>query len=123
MGNPKTEHEKRRRQRRRAERLGIAGREIPEGHGVLHHCDVRPCTNYESHLFTGTQADNIHDMIAKGRGIVGEKNPRATLDVARARIIRALLAEGRLSLAAIGRAVGVSTWVVWSIKDGRKHVA
>jgi hypothetical protein len=33
---------------------------------VLHHCDVRDC--YEiTHLFTGTQADNIHDMWAKGR--------------------------------------------------------
>jgi len=39
---------------------------IPEGHGVLHHCDVPACFN-PSHLFTGTQVDNARDMAAKGR--------------------------------------------------------
>jgi hypothetical protein len=39
---------------------------IPDGLNVLHHCDNRPCVR-PSHLFLGTQADNIHDMIAKGR--------------------------------------------------------
>ncbi len=33
---------------------------------VLHSCDNRKCVNLK-HLFVGTQADNIHDMIAKGR--------------------------------------------------------
>lgn len=33
---------------------------------ILHHCDVPACVKPE-HLFTGTQADNIHDMWAKGR--------------------------------------------------------
>lgn len=45
---------------------------------VLHRCDNRGCCNPE-HLFKGTQADNIHDMDAKGRrGIwrpTGKKNP------------------------------------------------
>lgn len=34
---------------------------------VLHKCDVTLCVNPD-HLFQGTQADNIHDMIMKGRG-------------------------------------------------------
>lgn len=45
----------------------IAGREIPEGHGVLHHCDVPACVNYETHLFTGMPQSNTDDMISKGR--------------------------------------------------------
>lgn len=39
---------------------------IPDGMYVLHTCDVRPCVNPD-HLFIGTQKDNIHDAIKKGR--------------------------------------------------------
>jgi hypothetical protein len=40
--------------------------EIPSGLHVLHHCDNRICQN-PNHLFVGTNTDNVHDMLAKGR--------------------------------------------------------
>lgn len=42
------------------------GRAVADGLVICHHCDNRPCCN-PAHLFEGTQADNIHDMHAKGR--------------------------------------------------------
>lgn len=46
--------------------LKIAGIDVPEDKLVLHRCDVPCCVNPD-HLFVGTQADNIADMLKKGR--------------------------------------------------------
>lgn len=39
---------------------------VPDGLVVAHRCDNPLCVK-PSHLFAATQAENVHDMIAKGR--------------------------------------------------------
>jgi hypothetical protein len=42
------------------------GRPFPVGMNALHHCDNPPCVN-PTHIYPGTQADNVRDMHARGR--------------------------------------------------------
>ena len=50
---------------------------IPDGHGVLHRCDVPGCVNPQ-HLFTGTNGDNNTDRASKGRSASGDRHGTRT---------------------------------------------
>ena len=43
-----------------------AGRPFPSGMNALHRCDNPPCCN-PTHIYPGTQADNVRDMHRRGR--------------------------------------------------------
>jgi hypothetical protein len=66
---------------------------IPDGLDVLHKCDVPSCVN-DAHLFLGTNAENMADMWAKGRGVHSERIPWAKLTTAAVADIRARVTQG-----------------------------
>lgn len=45
---------------------------------ICHHCDNPGCIEI-THLFLGTQKDNMHDMASKGRRAKGEHNGNSSL--------------------------------------------
>lgn len=47
---------------------------IPNDLCVCHHCDNPACCN-PTHLFLGTNADNVADKVSKNRQIKGETHP------------------------------------------------
>lgn len=98
--------------------------EIPNGFVVCHRCDNPKCVN-PSHLFIGTNIDNVADMIAKGRDYRGEPrkgelHPGAKIT---ADIVRSIRNDDR-PLSVIGKEYNITKGHVSNIKRGKvwKHI-
>ena len=103
--------------------------------GIYHHCDNPPCVR-PSHLFTGTQADNLKDMTVKGRrrhGVTrGGQHPRpqAKLTESQVREIRQKYVPGAIgggdrgNGALLAYEYGVSGTTIFMVATGRswKHL-
>jgi HNH endonuclease len=88
---------------------------IPDAMLVLHKCDVPRCVN-PSHLFLGTDADNMADKLAKGRGNnqQGQIHWRAKLTDADVVSIRRRRSSGE-KCEALGREYGISNQAISAI--------
>ena len=92
---------------------------IPEGFNVLHSCDVPPCCE-PRHLFLGTHADNVDDMVTKGRHARGESLWKSRLtDLAIYEILerlsrgesqRSIAMDFDIDASAISRVANNKTW-------------
>ena len=101
----------------------LAFGEIPAGKHACHTCDNPSCLN-PKHLFLATNAENVRDMCAKGRGAFDELNGRRThpesaprgervvtskLTNDKVREIRRLYAAGNVSQYSLAQRFGVTS--------------
>jgi hypothetical protein len=108
---------------------------VPEGHCVLHYCDNPPCVN-RVHLFTGTDQDNMDDMVAKGRTrrgadhhfrqhpeliARGDRLPQTRVSEAQALEVLRQRAAG-VSTRTLADALGVNISTVQRICDGTRSL-
>jgi len=96
------------------------GKPVPDSLYVLHRCDNPLCVNPD-HLFVGSQADNVHDMMTKGRDChpnpaIGERNGNSKLTIPQVLSIRRLLASGKSALS-IGKLYGVTHSTILDIRN------
>ena len=103
---------------------------IPTGLLACHKCDNRLCVN-PSHLFIGTQKDNVDDCRRKGRFATGcklnhpcqkgELNYGAKLTLHKARLIRVMHSCG-VSQREIARQLDIPFGNVWNVLHNRSWI-
>lgn len=97
---------------------------IPDGMFVCHRCDNPRCVNPD-HLFLGTHADNMADMVRKGRQnkrnskYQGFNHPRCTITPAL--VAEVLNSRARETQRQLASRLGVSQKTVWRIVQGKSE--
>ncbi len=98
----------------------------PEKPWVLHTCDNPPCVN-PRHLWSGTQLDNVRDMVSKGRARAprGEDHSMAQLTTGQVIELRTRYTRGGITHRKLAVEYGVATAVVSRIirRETWRHVA
>jgi hypothetical protein len=106
--------------RYKAHRLSyeLAHGPIPEGLLIRHKCDNPPCINPD-HLELGDTADNMSDMVERGRSLVGQRQPNAKLTDSDVVNIIARLRAGERQRH-LAREYGVSHTTIYEIQCNKR---
>lgn len=95
---------------------------IADGLCVLHRCDNMSCVR-PSHLFLGTQLDNMRDASRKGRmpgnRTTGSERDYSKLNDADVRSIRRLRSRG-VTYKDIAARLSISRALVWQVLSGNR---
>lgn len=89
---------------------------IPESMFLLHSCDNRSCCN-PAHMRPGTNAENMQDMVDRGRAASGGRNGRTKLSEEDVHYI--LANPDGLSGEALAKRFGIASSTVSYIRTGR----
>lgn len=94
---------------------------IPDGLFVCHKCDNKPCVR-PTHLFVGTQLDNLADMIKKGRAgkAIGTQHGMSKLSEKDVLDILRKYATGKWTQQELGDLYGVGNMQVSRIVRGER---
>lgn len=93
---------------------------IPDGAVVRHRCNRRKCVRPD-HLITGTQRQNLADMIGARRSANGERNARAVLTDRDVDNIREAYAGRSTTYKALGAEYGVDASTIGLIVRRKKR--
>lgn len=100
------------------------GRSIPNGLHILHSCNVKLCVR-PSHLYPGTQLQNVADSIAAGTFNCGrgERHGHARLTTEQVLAIRRKASEGK-PYQKLAEDFDVSPATIWSIRTRKtwRHI-
>ena len=86
---------------------------IPEGKRILHACDNRICVN-PAHLSVGTDLDNVHDMMKKGRARIAKLTPEQVAEIKRLYKWH----SREFGTAALAKRYGVTQSTIWLVVSG-----
>jgi hypothetical protein len=97
---------------------------IPKGMWILHTCDNPRCVR-PSHLYLGTNKENVRDRVTRGRGAYGIRNGGGVkLNDVKVVEMRQMYATGKFTKAHLSRVFGITDVHVNRIVNGRnwKHI-
>lgn len=91
---------------------------IPANLVICHKCDSPCCVN-PSHLFLGTQADNMADRVAKGRGYIRQAYVTAKLTSDQIKEIRSAYSPRKITQKILSEKYGVTRENIHYILKGK----